>query len=287
MTTIAILGPGDLGTSLAVLLSGRGHRTLTALEGRSDRSATLWRDAGLEVAPTVADAVGAADVVISTVPPAGARDAAAAFAAAATLAGATPVFVDANSIDAPLAREIAVIAAGCGAPFVGAAVCGAAGDLAARGQLFLSGADVEPVAAAFGDALRLVRAGDDPGRAKELKLLFAAVNKGLCALYIEAARAAARAGLLDETTAALRHAYPATMDDLERMVPSYARHAGRRVTELAALVDLERALGVEPDMAGAALRSVRRIADEMHDNPTPGGAGRWTSHALIERLAAG
>lgn len=282
MTTIAILGPGDLGTRLAALLSGAGHRTIATLEGRSDRSAALWRDAGLATAPTLAEAVRDADIVISAVPPEAALAAAEAFAAAAP-ARAWPVYVDANSIAPPLARAIAGLIEGRGGRVVGATLHG--NPLAVAGQIFLSGSDVEPVARAASGVLRVVRLGADPGRAKELKLLVAAMSKGLCALYLESARAAARAGLLDHADAALRHAYPAMMDDLDRMVPTYALHSARRTSELAALADLEASLGVEPEMAAATLRAVSRVAATLHDEPLAGGADRWTARSFVEKLA--
>ncbi len=284
MLTIAILGPGDLGTRLGALLAGGGTTTLTTLAGRSARAASLCRERGLVVVPTLADAAGRADIVISTVPPGAARAAASEFVAVAS-GPAAPIYVDANSIAPELAREIAGIVETAGGRFVSATVHGTGDALAISGQIFLSGADVEPVAAALDGVLRIARLGADPGRAKELKLLVAAMSKGVCALYMETGRAASRAGLLDDAEAALRHAYPAMMDDLDRMVPTYARHSGRRTYELSALADLEAGLGVEPEMAAATLRSVSRVADAMQDEPTAGGADRWTARSLIETLA--
>jgi 3-hydroxyisobutyrate dehydrogenase-like beta-hydroxyacid dehydrogenase len=283
MMTIAILGPGDLGTRLAALLAGAGHRTIATLEGRSDRSAALWNDAGLETAPTLAAALGEADIVISTVPPDAALAAAQAFVAAAP--GARwPVYADANSISPGLARAIAALVEGRGGRVAGATLHG--NPLAVAGQIFLSGSGAGPVAAAVDGVLRVVHLGDDPGRAKELKLLVAAMSKGLCALYLETAQAAARAGLLDDVDAALRHAYPAMMDDLDRMVPTYARHSGRRIDELTALAELESSLGVEPDMARAVVRTVSRAAQTPSDQHLTGGAEGWTARAFIERLVA-
>lgn len=284
MATIVILGPGDLGTRLAGILAGAGHSTLTALEGRSDRSRALCRDRGLTSVATLAEAVARADMVVSTVPPDAALDAARAFAALAPRS-APPVYVDANSISPGLAREIAGIVGAAGAPFVSATVHGSGAALARDGQIFLSGADVAPVADAVRGGLRVVALGADPGRAKELKLLVAAMSKGLCALYLETGRAAARAGLLDDVEAALRHAYPAMMRDLDRMVPTYARHSARRASELTDLVELETRLGVSPEMAAATLHSIGRIADELHDRPTQRESDRWTARSLIQALS--
>ena len=87
MTTIAFLGPGDLGTRLAAVLAAAGHATLTSLEGRGARSRALCTERGLADADTLADAVARADVVICAVPPDAALDAARAFAEALPSAG--------------------------------------------------------------------------------------------------------------------------------------------------------------------------------------------------------
>lgn len=286
MATIAILGPGDLGTRLATVLTTAGHSVVTTLEGRGPRTRALCRERGLAAVATLEEAVSAAGIVICTVPPDAALDAARAFAAV-TRGSAPPVYADANSIAPERAREIADLVEAAGAPFVSAAVHGSGTAFAETGQLFLSGRDVAPVAGVAEEALRVVRLGADPGSAKELKLLVAAMSKGLCALYMEAGRAAARAGLLDDTDAALRHAYPAMMDDLERMIPSYARHSGRRASELVALADLETRLGVTPEMATATLASVRRIPDDL--GASAGATGpeerRWTARSMIAALA--
>jgi 3-hydroxyisobutyrate dehydrogenase-like beta-hydroxyacid dehydrogenase len=193
--------------------------------------------------------------------------------------------VDANSIAPERAREIAGLVEAAGAPFVSAAVHGSGNAFARTGQLFLSGRDVAPVAEAAEGALRVVRLGADPGSAKALKLLVAAMSKGLCALYLETGRAAARAGLLDEAEASLRHAYPAMMEDLDRMLPTYARHSARRTSELTALAEMEARLGVITEMADATLASVRRIPDELATVAPEGESAPWTARSLIQTLA--
>src|SRR5438309_2316712 len=43
--TIGILYPGEMGASLAALLRGRGHRVVTTLAGRGERTAGRCREA--------------------------------------------------------------------------------------------------------------------------------------------------------------------------------------------------------------------------------------------------
>ena len=284
MSTIAFIGPGDLGTRLAAILAGAGHATLTTLEGRGARSRALCEERGLTTVDSLAEAVARADIVVCAVPPDAALEAARAFAAVLPATRA-PVYVDANSISPERGREIAALVEAAGAPAASATVHGSGEELARTGQIFLSGAAAEHVAGVVGDALRVVRLGADPGRAKELKLLVAAMSKGLCALWMETGSAAARAGLLDETEAALRHAYPTMMADLDRMVPTYGRHSPRRMEELEALAALESAHDVDPRMARATLAMVHHVADEVRKTPLPPDGEPWTSSSLIRRLA--
>ena len=47
MTTIGLMGTGDMGAAVGRALGGHGHRVLTSLAGRSERSRTLAAAAGI------------------------------------------------------------------------------------------------------------------------------------------------------------------------------------------------------------------------------------------------
>ncbi|GAA0454332.1 hypothetical protein Ade02nite_02740 [Paractinoplanes deccanensis] len=82
MPTVAVVSAGFMGSALGAALLSGGARVVTTLEGRSARSRRLAESAGLEILPTLADVLAAADVVLSVTPPAAATDAARAIAAA-------------------------------------------------------------------------------------------------------------------------------------------------------------------------------------------------------------
>lgn len=273
--TWGVLSPGDLGSAVGGLLRDRGHRTVTTLEGRSARTRERCERAGLEVLPGLREVVAEADVVISLVPP----EAALPLARRVASGGARKpgqLYVDANSLALRDLRAVAAIVTSSGGRFLDAAFHGAA---AYAGQdrlrdstsVFLAGEDVERIAGALSPPLRVVRLGTEPGRATALKLLISTLNKGMSALFAEAGAAAARAGLLDETLEALRFHHPQTTAELERMLPSYARHARRRAIEMEGLADLLREVGVEPEMAAAAARRIARMAGALSE-PPPGAA---------------
>jgi 3-hydroxyisobutyrate dehydrogenase-like beta-hydroxyacid dehydrogenase len=285
--TWAILSPGDLGSAVGGLLRERGRRVVTTLEGRSDGTRVRCERAGLEILPSLSAVAAEADVVVSLVPPEAALPLARQVAAATPARGPGRLYVDANSLALRDLRDIAAVVKVFGWRFLDAAFHGAA---AYAGQdrlrdstsLFLAGEGVEIVAAALEPPLRVVRLGTEPGRATALKLLISTLNKGMAALFAEGGAAAARAGLLDETLEALRFHYPHTTADLERMLPSYARHAARRAVEMEGLAQFLRDVGVQPDMAAAAARRIGRIAAAL----PPSGAGPALSiREMLEALA--
>src|SRR5438874_6949285 len=62
---VAILWPGEMGHAIGRVLVNRGLRVVTALEGRSVRTAGLTRLAGIEDVGSIEGVVREADVVFS------------------------------------------------------------------------------------------------------------------------------------------------------------------------------------------------------------------------------
>jgi 3-hydroxyisobutyrate dehydrogenase-like beta-hydroxyacid dehydrogenase len=285
--TWAVLSPGDLGSGFGALLRELGHRVVTTLEGRSDETRRRSERAGLEILAGLRDVVARADVVVSLVPPDAALPLARRYATEASARKAGQLYVDANTLPLPDLREVASTVQAAGGRFLDAAFHGAAAfggqdRLRHSTSLFLAGDGIETVAAALDPPLRIVRLDDRPGAATELKLFLASLNKGICALFAEGGAAAARAGLLAALLEALGYHYPHLLADLERMMPSYTRHAARRAVEMDGLADRVRELGLEPLMADAGARVIRRIAAAFP--PSAAGAA-ISARELVDVLA--
>ena len=141
--TIAVLYPGELGSSLAALLQQRGARVVTTLTGRGERTRSRARDANLIVLDSLTEVARLADIVISLVPPAEAEGMAVKYCAVAAVSPPSALYVDANSIGPQSARSIALRLHAAGRGFVDAAINGLARNLATGGTLFLSGERAE------------------------------------------------------------------------------------------------------------------------------------------------
>ena len=280
-TTVAILHPGELGSTLGRILQDEGCRVVAAPGGRGPRTQRLCRDAGLETVDSPAEAARLADVVFSCVPPSAAIPLAEDFAEAVRSAPRPRLYVDVNSISPDAAAHVGRLATEAGAEFVDAAVLGLAARLRGQGVLFLSGPRAPAVAALFGGAVRVRVVGESPGQASALKGALAGLNKGLAALFFEVGVTAWESGLSGQFLEECRLFYPGLMQVVDRLAPTYPLHAQRRSDEMAELECAMAALGLAPRMASAARQVIgAAAASEWPEAPLPG----WTTAGVLEQL---
>jgi 3-hydroxyisobutyrate dehydrogenase-like beta-hydroxyacid dehydrogenase len=122
--TVAVVSPGAMGSALGVALARGGERVVATLAGRSERTARLAEQAGLELLPDLQTAVTEADVVLSVVPPAAAGAVAADLVRACEGSESAPLLVDLNAIAPETARGIAATAAERGLDVVDGSISG-------------------------------------------------------------------------------------------------------------------------------------------------------------------
>lgn len=278
--TVAVLYPGDLGAALARLLVDSGTRVVTTLDGRSERTAGRARDAGIEILPSLDQVARCADVTVSLVLPAAAISTASAFRRAAEGIGRGGVYIDANSVAPETVRRIAEGFSGSVVRFVDGAIRGASARLATHGTLYLAGEAAQDIASVFEGLLPVRVLGDQPGRASELRMLMTGLAKGLVGLVGELGVAASRADLLEEALAGYREHYPGVMEVVDRMLPTYEDHAGRRADEMAELEDTLRGLG-SPSAMVAGARALHQRLSEID----PPDLNEWTPEAAFTSIA--
>ncbi len=275
-STVALLYPGELGAAFGELLTSRGVRVVTTLRDRSAATLERCRTAKIEVIDSLTNLAKQASLVISLVPPTAAEEVAAAYCDASEIPA---TYVDMNSIGPELAVAIAARVTACGHEFVDGAINGLAKNLTKGGTLFLSGKRSAVVADLLGDAMRVRLLGDEIGRASSMKMLLSGLSKGLCALFVENALIARRQGMLSEMIEAYTTIYPGVMVVVDRMLPTYARHAGRRAVEMRELEETARGAGVEP----CVIEAVRELHEMLAGASFKDGALPDLT-ALIETL---
>ncbi len=241
MATIGIVSPGAMGSAVGGALLRGGARVVATATGRSERTVRLARAAGLELLPSRADVIAAADVVLSIVPPDQAEAVAAEFSTARLLA-------DLNAVSPETARRISTEVDG--------SISGPPPTKAGTTRIYLSGPRAEEVAALPFDGVDAVVVGDEVGLASAVKMSTASVYKGSVALLAQALRAADHYGVLEHV-----------LDDLGEL----AEGAGRRLARAAAKADryvgemheigaAQAAAGLEPALFEAMAKVYAEIA---------------------------
>jgi hypothetical protein len=281
MPTIGILYPGEMGAALGRVLAEDGLRVVTTVEGRSPRTRRLCHEAGLEVLPSLAAVVRRADVIFSLVTPAAALEVAREFAASCKGLATPKTYVDANSVAPATAAAVARAVKPTGARFADAAIHGLAAQLRPRGIVYLSGPAAADVANLLAGSLRVRVAGDKPGQASAVKGALAGMSKGLAALFTEIALLARTAGVWGPFLEGCGLFYPGVLQAVERLLPTYPRHAARREEEMAELERAMKTLGLRP----ALVRGAREVIGALADAALEDGPGEWTAAGVIEELS--
>lgn len=280
---IGVLYAGEMGAALGTLLAGRGRRVVTTCAGRSRATADRCAKHRFEVLPSLQEVVGESNIVLSAVLPDAAESVASDYAAHAAGAPADAIFVDVNSIQPATVRQVEARIRSAGRVFVDAAVNGLARNAATTGTLFLSGRQATSIAALFDGAMRTEVLGDEPGDASAMKMLLGGVSKGVCALLTEIILAADAQGMLPAFSQSMQRIYPGIWQLIERMLPTYAAHAGRRSTEMSELAQTVDDSGID----AGVIRAVRRIHETLASVEMAPSAGQSVPNFIHHLRDAG
>ena len=201
ITNVGVMSPGDMGQAVAVQLRGRGLNVLTALEGRSDRTRALAREAGLTDVGTIGQLVAQCDVVLSIMDPGSAVDFARLAADGLRATASSTLIVDCNAIAPDTVRQIADVIKQGGGRFLDAGIIGPPPRGKAKTNLYVSGPGAGDLEQLAGPQLIIHAIGEGIADASALKMCYGALNKGTQALWLEVLIAAQRlgvAGLLEQ-----------------------------------------------------------------------------------------
>jgi hypothetical protein len=104
-----------------------------------------------------------------------------------------------------------------------------------------------------------------------MKMLLGGVSKGVCALFLELALVAQTRGMLSDMLAECSRIYPGIQALVDRMLPTYAQHAGRRAEEMSELLATATAGGLEPCLLDAVSRMHELMAGAFDVSTSPEG----------------
>jgi 3-hydroxyisobutyrate dehydrogenase-like beta-hydroxyacid dehydrogenase len=254
---IALIGYGEVGRIFGKALRERGVAQVTAfdilgddpLRGAQMREASA-RD-GVVLAPSAADAVHGADLVLSAVTASATRTAAASVAPALRPGG---FLLDVNSASPRTKTECAELLARHGGRYVEAAVMTSVPPYGIRVPMLLGGPDAAallPTLTALGCAAQV--ASEKLGVASAIKMCRSVIIKGMEAIVVESFLAARRYGIEDDVLASLKETFPGM--DWEKNGDYFwqrvVQHGRRRAEEMREAAATVREIGIEPFLASA------------------------------------
>src|SRR5215831_9044726 len=200
MSTFGMVGAGYMGSGLGWSLREGGESVVTTLQGRSRRTGTLARQAGLEILEDLDAVVRAADVLLAVVPPEAAVAAATTIAESLTRTGSRPLVADLNAIAPSTMDHVATV---LNVDTVDGSISGAPPNIREGGRIYLSGPRAAEVAGLAWRSVTPVVVGDRIGTASAVKMCTASVYKGLSGLMTQALRAARHYGVAEQVLADL------------------------------------------------------------------------------------
>jgi 3-hydroxyisobutyrate dehydrogenase-like beta-hydroxyacid dehydrogenase len=285
MTTIGIVSPGAMGSAVGAAYARAGARVLTTVAGRSPRTQTLAREAGLELLADLDEVVAASELVLSIVPPDRARAAAETIAASARRTGAAPLVADWNAVSPATARAIEQVAVDAGLDFVDGSISGGPPRPGSQTRVYLSGGRADEIAAAAPPEIDARVIGAEIGLASAVKMCTAAMYKGSTALLAQALLTAHAHGVLPQVLDDLHGPFPGQIDGAARALAISATKAERFVGEMSEIAATQASAGLTPALFEGFAEVYAALSSTPLGQDAPESIGReLVLEDVLERL---
>ena len=264
--TLGFLGFGEVGFYMSKGLKEAGFGRIVAFDkafadGGPFASTIGSRagEAGVELVPSLQDMLGSADLIVSALP---AKYSLAAAREAAGYATAARLFVDVSTAKPSEKREMEQLFAGKGILFADGAMLGPLPTYGHTVPILASGSGASGWAemmTPFG--MKIDLAEGPAGAASSIKLVRSVFMKGLEALLVETFLFAKKSGAEEIVLESLAETLNVPFQNTaRRMIAADLVHAERRAFEVGESVELMKDLGIEPIMAEAVIRRLKKSA---------------------------
>ncbi|MDJ0611146.1 MAG: DUF1932 domain-containing protein [Kiloniellales bacterium] len=286
--TIAILSPGEMGAAVGRALSRAGLSVITTLEGRGGATRERAVAAGFRDGGPLAEVVGAADIVLSILPPESALALGEAVAAAMRESGRTPPFADCNAVAPETTVRIGQLIAGAGAAFIDGGIIGGPPSVGGPPtRFFVSGPRADLMGVLDGKGIAVKPCGPEIGRASAVKMAYAGITKGTSALHAAMLIAAERLGVADALHDELQYSQGAFYRRMEAMTPALPAVSARYVGEMLEIAKTMESCALTAGFHEGAAELYRLLArspfaSERRDTVDPTRGLRGTVEACAE-----
>ena len=193
---VGVVSPGDMGQAIAGRLKESGLNVHTALEGRSERTRTLAREAGINDCGSIEKLVATCELVLSVINPGEALNVARQVAAAMRKTGRKIAFADLNAVSPQTARASDRLIRDAGGLFIDGGIIGPPprGEKD-RPRIYVAGPDAYLMEQINHPNLLIRVLSERVGDASGVKMCYAAMTKGTTALAVELLVAARKLGV--------------------------------------------------------------------------------------------
>ena len=267
--TVAIISPGEMGHAVGRALREHGLRVVTCLEGRSNRTKTLSRSAGIENLQSLEELVKQSDLILSIIPPSQAMELARRVASALQATRIKTYFVDCNAISPRTVKEIDAIITEAGGRFIDASIIGHPPGKGDPPRFYASGPHVNIMAQLDRKGINVRLIGNRVGQASGIKMCYAAWTKGSQALWITLLTAARMLGLEKELREEFLYSQAAAYQKITKQIPAIPVKADRWVGEMDEIASTFEELGLSPHFHKGASDVFRSIAATPLADETP------------------
>jgi 3-hydroxyisobutyrate dehydrogenase-like beta-hydroxyacid dehydrogenase len=263
---VTIIGFGEAGPVFGKQLSAKGF-SVSAWDKRQTDSSTesqqISKTKSLGITPcnSMLEAVGSADLIISTVT---ASQALVAAEEAANGLREGCQWLDLNSVSPITKKAIHDVVSAKGVSFTEGVAMDTVPAKGIEVPILLCGPESQSLSQLLNDlGLNTRSVSTELGAASTTKLLRSILIKGMEALFAESMEAAGKVGVQDEVIASLQATYPELnwQETAAYQLSRATLHATRRASEMREAQNLVEQLGVEPIMAEAIAKRQQDLSD--------------------------
>jgi 3-hydroxyisobutyrate dehydrogenase-like beta-hydroxyacid dehydrogenase len=283
---VGLLSPGDMGHVVGQVLVDNGMPVVTCLQGRSERTRALAQKAKIGAVASYEELVRRADLILSILVPAEAEKTARLVSEALRKTGEKAVYVDCNAVSPATARSVGKIIEETGSLFVDAGIIGPPPMRKGTTRFYASGADAEHFAQLRDYGLEVRVIGCEIGQASGLKMVYAALTKGLTALSTELLVAARQMGLYRDLLEEFQMSQKQEYGRMEKALPSMPPKARRWVGEMEEIAKTFQDLSLTPRIYQGAAEVYRFVGQTTLADETPETRDKSRSlEEMVEILA--
>jgi 3-hydroxyisobutyrate dehydrogenase-like beta-hydroxyacid dehydrogenase len=278
---VGVVSPGDMGQAIAGRIKESGLGVHTALEGRSERTRTLAREAGINDCGSMEKLVATCDLVLSVINPGEALNVARQVAAAMRKTGRKIAFADLNAVSPQTARDTDRLIRDAGGMFIDGGIIGPPprGEKD-RPRIYVSGPDAYLMEQINHPNLLVRVLSERVGDASGVKMCYAAMTKGTTALAVELLVAARKLGVEQALEKELRESRNDVFEWQMRSIAVMPPKAYRWVPEMQEIAKTFGELGLTPRIFEGATDIYTMVAATPLGKESPEQARRQGRNGL-------